>query len=670
MRRGSKINPATKMVDALTLRPVTTRVKIANLMNIQQRVICSILLGPLLYGRVVWPAAAEDLAQLKKLELDDLLKLEVTSPGKKLEPWFFAPTAIEVLTSEDIRRYGATTIADTVRLVPGLNVGRNVGNSYAISARGFNGPTANKMQVLMDGRSIYTPFFSGVFWEVQDTLLEDLDRIEVVRGPGATLWGANAVNGVINIISKSARDTQGLLMMGGGGNEELGFGGLRYGAKVSESTYYRVYSKYRYRDQQIFSSGIEAEDFSEHWQAGFRSDSYFRDVHQLTMQGDFYLNDFGAFGRDDSHAQGGNVLSRWTRTFSETSSLQFQVYYDRSERSVPLSYSEDRDTIDADIQHQFQLGERNNLVWGGNYRFSADATGTDGTFQFSPAEKSIHEANIFVQDEISLIPERLKLSLGSKLGYNDYTGVEVQPSGRISFIPTSNQVVWAGVSRAVRTPSRLESDTLFKPIPTGSLVTLRGNPDFRSEDLVAYEIGYRVQPVPAVSLEASSFYNVYNNLRTIEPSPTTFPFVLGNERHGETYGLELVARYHPQEWWHLMASYTWLHEELRFSASSRDPTGGSSEANDPEHMGRLRSNMSLPHNIEFDQVLRYVDQLPNPRVPSYVELDLRVGWRPKPGLELSIVGANLLDSSHPEFGGSSLQPEVQRSVYAKITWHF
>lgn len=611
------------------------------------------------------------LAEPRSIDLDELMEMKVTSVGRKAEPRFYVPSAIEVLTQDDIRRYGALTIQDTLRMMPALHVARYSGSSYAITARGFSSAAGNKMQVLMDGRSLYTPLFSGVFWDVQDALLADLDRIEAIRGPGATLWGANAMNGVINIVSRDARQTQGTLLEAGGGNEELGFGAVRYGGKAGESTYFRVYSKYRYRDEQIFSTGEDAEDFSEHWQSGFRADSFLAEDTQLTLQGDLYFTDSGLVARSDSNNQGGNVLGRWTRTFSESSDIQFQLYYDRSDRDVPLQFEEVRDTIDFDFQNRFGLGERNDLVWGGNYRASWDDTGGLGTFKFDPPERRIDLVSGFVQDEITLVPERLLFTLGTKIEYNDFTGVEVQPSGRLAWIPSDKQVVWGAVSRAVRTPTRIETDLRFSPVPNGSFVTIRGNTEFDSEDMVAYELGYRVRPWSQLALEVNTFYNVYDNLRTLEPSATGIPLTLGNERFGETYGFSISIRYRPSDLWEMTASHALIEEDLEFTERSRDPTGGTTEANDPQQVTRLISRFTLPHRIEFDQVLRYVDSLHRPAIPGYVELDLRLAWRPIPGLELSITGMNLLDRAHPEFnGGSAVQPEVERSVHGKILWLF
>ena len=616
-------------------------------------------------------AASSEIEELNQLSIADLMEMEVTSPGRKAEPRFYSPTAVEILTEEDIRRYGALTLPDTLRIVPGLHVARYIGNGYSVTTRGFSSAAANKMQVMMDGRILYTPLFSGVFWEVQDALLMDLDRIEVIRGPGASLWGANAVNGIISITSKSARETQGALFEGGGGNEELGFGAVRYGGRVGESTFWRVYSKYRYRDEQRLSTGAEAEDFSEHWQSGFRSDSYLREVHQLTLQGDFYLNNFGTLGREDADSRGGNVLGRWTRTYSEESDLQLQLYYDRADRTVPLQYDEERNTVDLDLQHRFPLGERNDLIWGANYRVSSDQTGIDGTYSFEPSERTLQWAGVFLQDEIAVIPERLTLTLGSKFEHNDFSGFEIQPSGRIAATPWEDQVIWAAVSRAVRAPTRIESDVRFRPVPGGPPVIIQGKPDFESEDLLAYELGYRIRPLDPMTFEISAFYNVYDHLRTLEPTATGVPLTLMNEREGDTYGFESTINYQALEWWRLTGSYSLLREDLEFSSTSLDPTRGTTEANDPRHLGLVRSRLTLPHRIEFDQVIRYVDSLPNPAIPSYFELDLRLAWRPQPGLELSLVGMNLLDSSHPEFnGGSALQPEVERSVYAKVMWLF
>jgi iron complex outermembrane receptor protein len=605
--------------------------------------------------------------ELKQMSLDELLETKVISTSRTPESWVTAPNAITVLTQDEIRRSGAVRLPDALRLATGLQVARGAGGGYSITARGFNSAGGNKMQVLMDGRLLYTPLLSGVFWEIQDTMMEDLDRIEVVRGPGATLWGANAVNGVINIVSRSAKDTQGMLVTGGGGTEEQGFGGVRYGGKIGESTYYRVYGKFQRRDEQATPSGAGAGDFTEHGQGGFRVDSFVADDNQLTFQGDLYHNFTGIAGRDDAEHYGGNLLGRWTRTFSDTAGLQVQTYYDRGLRDVPLQFSEDRSTFDLDAQHHFELRERHKFVVGANYRYSADETGTTGTYQFSPANRGIQLFSGFVQDEIALVPERLTLYAGSKVEHNDFTGFEWQPGVRLAFNPAEKQTLWAAVSRAVRTPSRGDSDTRFMPFPATGVVAIQGNPDFRSEVVVAYELGYRIQAHPRVLIDVAGFYNQYDRLRTLQLVP---PLVIDNLREGDTRGIELEVKYQVTGWWRVGGSYTYLNKDLRFKPGALDPTGGTLEANDPDHMATLHSSLDLPRNFEFDVIVRYMDRLPNPAIPSYVGLDLRLAWRPKPGLELAVVGQNILDDRHPEFSVGAAPPEVQRGAYGKVTWSF
>ncbi|HTI72810.1 MAG TPA: TonB-dependent receptor [Candidatus Limnocylindria bacterium] len=605
--------------------------------------------------------------ELKHMSLDEVLETKVISVSRTPEDWTSAPSAISILTQEDIRRSGAVGVPDALRLAPGLDVARGLGNGYAITARGFNSSGGNKMQVLMDGRSLYTPLLSGVFWEIQDTVLEDLDRIEVVRGPGGTLWGANAVNGVINIVSKSARDTQGTLVVAGAGTEERGMATVRYGGKLGESTYYRVYGKYENRDEQALTNGEGAADGMQQGQGGFRIDSYLPGENTLTLQGDTYQNYTGILGRDDSHHYGGNVLGRWAHSFSDTSDLQVQAYYDRGVRNVPLQFQEDRGTFDLDAQQHFAVGERNNIVAGGNYRNSADETGTTGTFQFSPPKRTIQLFSGFVQDELTLVPDRLTFYAGTKVEHNDFTGVEWQPSGRLAYTPTQRQTLWAAVSRAVRTPARGDADTRFIPVPATGVALIRGNPDFESEDVIAYELGYRIQAHPRLLVDLATFYNVYDHLRTLQYTP---PLIISNNREGETYGVEVELKYQATDWWRLSSSYAWLGEDLRFKPGSFDPTLGTLEANDPEHVVRFRSAMDLPANFEFDAIVRYVDNLPNPYIPSYIGLDLRVAWVPRPDLELEVVGQNILDDRHPEFAVGATPPEVQRGVYGKVTWRF
>jgi len=617
------------------------------------------------------PVTYAAVPELKKLTLEELVETPVISASRVPESWFIAPSAIDVMTDDDIRRSGVVRLPEALRYVTGLEVGRFAGSSYAISARGFNGVAANKLQVMMDGRSLYTPLLSGVFWEIQDTLLEDLDRIETVRGPGAALWGANAVNGVINIISKSARDTQGTLLMGGAGNEERLFAGVRYGGQISENSFYRIYVKEHQRDDQALRDGSKADDGLRQTQVGFRTDSYFLGTDQLTVQGDAYFNESELQSRDDAEHKGGNFLARWNRNLAEYGDVTVQSYYDRGVRDVPLQFYEDRQTFDIDAQHHFNWLQRNKVVWGVGYRASWDKTGQrDRTVQFDPSERTIQLASGFVQDEVTVIEDLLKITLGSKFEHNSFTGFEIQPSGRFTITPTEKHTIWGAISRAVRSPTRAEDDIRFSSSPSGTPLIVRGNRAFVSEELVAYEAGYRAQIARKVSLDVAGFYNDYRHLRTQEPSPgTVIPFIIMNERRGETYGGEIALKVQVTDWARVSASYSRIEEDLRFSRRSNDPTGGSAEGNDPRDLAVVHLALDLPQNVEFDIFGRYMDALPNPKVASYFMLDVRVGWRPTKNFELSIVGQNLTDPQHREFGAAGF-PEVQRSVFAKATIRF
>lgn len=650
----------------------------------------------IIFALSVGPIWAQDVFHspqtLKRLSVEELLDVDVTSVSKYPEKLSTAAGAIAVLTQEDLARAGVNNLPDALRLIPGLEVARVDAHTWAISARGFNDIFANKLLVMMDGRTIYTPLFSGVFWEVQDTLLEDIDRIEVVRGPGATLWGANAVNGVINIITKNARDTQGWLVSAGGGSEVGGFASVRYGGTLAEDVHFRVYAKYFARDSSELPSGAEAHDSWDMVRGGFRLDWLPQTEDAITLQGDIYS------GREDEvynvpttmfpfagrivstdNVAGGNLLGRWTRTFSTTSEFTIQAYYDRTVRNSAV-FAENRDTGDVDLQYRFNLGDRNNIVVGAAYRVTHDNVRNSLNVALIPTSRTLNLFSAFVQDEITLIPERLNLTLGSKFEHNDFTGFEVQPSVRLLWTPGYSQTIWASVSRAVRTPSVAESDLRLNaappvPIPPG-LLTIFGNPNLQSEELLAYELGYRIQPIDRLKIDIALFYNDYDSIRNTEPilpSPIS-PAILSNNVTGETYGTEISVTTQISDRWRLTGNYTLLKSEFRSAPGSRDrgtPAGLAGFS--PEHQFSLRSQVDLPGNISFDSTLRYVDSLPGPRIPSYVTIDARLAWSPRKNLEFAIVGRNLLDASHPEFAPTSIgtqRTEVNRSVYATVLWRY
>jgi iron complex outermembrane recepter protein len=636
------------------------------------------------------------------LTLEQLVNIQVTSVAKKQTDLFKSPAAIYVITQEDIRRSGLTSIPELLRMVPGLDVARMDANHWAISARGFNDQYANKLLVLIDGRSIYTPAFAGVYWNTQDVPLEDIDRIEVIRGPGATLWGANAVNGVINIITKNAKDTQGGLVSATYGTEDQPSTTARYGGTLGTNLFYRAYVKYFNRDEFVDSFGHDTVDEWNATRGGFRADWEASDINRLTLQGDYYYSDTGEtvdwamltppFANRINyidHNEGGNVLSRWTHDFSETSQLTLQMYYDHMrQEDAPIIIR--NETYDFDLQHRFALGERQDIVWGLGYRYQDEHVTTNFWVSLTPAISHHQVFSAFVQDEISVVPDRLHLTIGSKFEHNDYTGFEVQPSARLAWTPTEKQTIWAAVSRAVRTPSNLELDIrqnrlAFQP-PSGPpiLISVLGNPDLKSEELLAYELGYRAEPTKQLSFDATAFYNVYDRLRNFvqgfprlennpPPPHLLIPLTLGNGQRGETYGAELLAEWRATDNWRLVASYTLFQMHV----GPNNP--GTSINNDsPQNQFQLRSYLNLPHHVELDGAVYYVDQIApvlgmaEAHIPSYVRLDLGVTWCPLKSLEIGIWGQNLLDERHAEFTNykTDFITEVPRSVLGRITWRF
>ncbi|MCM8855953.1 MAG: TonB-dependent receptor [Candidatus Thiodiazotropha sp.] len=634
---------------------------------------------------------SEELNRLKHLSLDDLLEVTVTSVSRKAQTLSDAASAIYVITQEDIRRSGMTQIPELLRMVPGMHVAQIDANKWAISARGFNGRYANKLLVLMDGRSLYTPLYSGVYWDVQDTVLEDVERIEVIRGPGATLWGSNAVNGIINIITKSTHGTEGGLISLADGSEEKALGTLRYSGKTTTDNTYRIYAKRFQRDDAIFFDGINAGDDWQGERLGFRIDSKLSEIDNLTLQGDLYngmagQNNFtpfpppsGSINRDEADTSGGNLLTRWTHRLSQESSLNLQFYYDRTHRKN-TTLTEHRNTYDLDFQHDFLLNERHAIVWGAGYRSTRDKIHTPETsaLRFSHQKNRDRIVSAFVQDDITLLPDRLHMILGSKYEHNDYTGNEFQPSLRVIWTPDNSNSFWGAISRAVRTPSRIETDVNIRVGP----ISVSGNEAFDTEKLLAYELGYRTQATSNLSLDIAAFYNEYDDLSTFEligpPSPGNIQIGLDNLMSGESYGLELVANWEVSARWRIKASHAWLKVNLETDSSSSDTASTESADITPEHQTQLRSQLDLPYDLEFDTSIYYVDEIPNSVIDGYTRLDMRLGWKPVNNLELSLALQNLLDDEHPEFiefsgfsGPVGLKStQVERSALLQLKWKF
>jgi iron complex outermembrane receptor protein len=606
---------------------------------------------------------------LKKMSLEQLMDLEVTSVSKRPERLSAAASAIQVVTGEDIRRSGASSLPEALRLASNLEVAQIDSRQWAITARGFNNVFADKMLVLIDGRTVYTPLYAGVYWDAQDTLLEDLDRIEVISGPGATQWGANAVNGVVNITTKGAKDTQGGLLLGGGGDGLRDFAGVRYGGQAQPGVYYRVYAKYFDRGDSFLPNGREARDAWRMGQAGFRVDNEAVAGRTVTVQGDYYDGSITGAGPDNIRMSGGNLLGRWSRTLADSSDVQLQVYYDHTHRLIPGSFTQTLDTFDADFQHRLRVGGAHNVVWGLGYRLVDDDIVNTPMNAFLPPRLSRQWFSTFLQDEIELAKDRLHLTAGTKLEHNDYTGWEVEPGLRLAWTPDRNETVWTSVSRAVRTPSRTDRD-LYSPATPPYRVA--GGPNVVSEKLIAYELGWRVQLAADLAVSLAGFYNDYDDLRSLEPlnPPAPFPVEISSGLRGHSTGAELTADWNPTPGWRLHAGYTEMRVRSEPQPGSVDRTGNRNIALDPNHQFSLRSLWELSAAWELDATGRYVGPISNQRVPGYSELDLRLGWHPHPAWELSLVGQNLLHAHHAEFNAPGSRREIDRSFYGKLTWRF
>jgi iron complex outermembrane receptor protein len=642
------------------------------------------------------PAADAKLSQLSNLSIEQLMQVKVTILGPS-ETVSKTPAAVSVVTADDIRRSGAQSIPEALRLVPGLDVAQIDGSQWAVSSRGFNSEFANKLLVLQDGRSIYTPLFGGVLWDVQGAMMEDIDRIEVIRGPGATLWGANAVDGVINILSKSAQDTQGWLVSGGGGTFDQGFADARYGGKIGDNAFYRVYGTYMDHAATPLPNG---EDSRTDWQlgrGGFRVDWNRSPDDLLTFQGDGYggaghevfwvapTSTTFAATPENVQLQGADVLGRWTHTVSDTSDFKLQLYYDLTERDMPQVMDETRHAVDLTFQHQFAAGDRNHLIWGLGYRVNNDTEINTPTMAFAADRQTLNIFSGFAQDEIALVKDRLGLTLGSKVEDNGYTGFEFEPGARLLWTPAEHHSFWVSVSRAVRTPDRNDNGIILSQPPG---VTLYGNSGLESERLMAYEIGYRVQPVEKLSFDLAGFYNDYDRLESVEfgQSPTQLPTVPGtipmhdgNDLAGASFGGEVSATWKLTDWWRLRPGYSFLKMNLHTRPGSTDTSSVALAENEsPQNQFSLRTMMDFPHDVSFDLTVRYVDRLalPAPFTPvgSYVTADARLAWRASKNLEFSIVGQSLLQKQHAESSSTELlgnpQTQIPRSVYAKITWQF
>ncbi len=632
---------------------------------------------------------------LTELSVEELANVEVTTAGKKAQKRGDVAAPVYVITGEEIRRSGVTSIPEALRMAPGVNVARIDSNKWAVGIRGFASRLSRSMLVLMDGRSVYTPLFAGVYWEVQDTPLEDIDRIEVIRGPGGSLWGANAVNGVVNVITRDATETQGALVSVAAGTVERGFTTFRYGGKAGENGAYRFYGKFFNRDPGFHAAGNNFDDWRM-GQAGFRSDWKLNQRDRFTLQGDFYRGESGqrtAFTtlsppslvtvQQNAELSGGNLLGRWQRTLGEDKDVGLQFYYDRTDRHEP-QFREIRDTFDLDFHNRLRVGRRHDLNWGAGYRLSSgEFVGIPG-LSFLPGRRTDHLFSVFVQDGMTLLQDRLTLTVGARLEHNGYSGWELQPSARALWKVAKRHTLWASTNRAVRTPSRVEHDleatSLLASLPL-TFSRFSGNKSFVSETLVSQGLGYRAQVKDQLFVDLAGFYNRYDNLLSVEPGtpfleatppPPHFvvPISLGNGIEGRTWGGEAAVDWRATSRWRLTAAYSFLRMNLDRKPGSLDTsTKRSTEGSSPRHQFSFSSYATLPQHLELDVTFRYVSELANPRVPQYATADVRLGWRPRPAWEIAVVGQNLFAGHHLEFGGSPAnRTEVRRGAYGRLIW--
>jgi iron complex outermembrane recepter protein len=659
----------------------------------------------LLQGVVPCLAATEGLDKYLDMDLAQLMQVTVTSVSKKAQTLGDTAAAVSVITQEDIRKAGVTSIPEALALAPGLHVARISASKWSVSSRGFGGYTSNKLLVLMDGRSLYTPAYSGTFWDVQNTLLEDIERIEIIRGPGGTIWGANAVNGVINIITKKAQATEGTLVRVRAGNGEQG-AAAREGFKIGEATLGRLYAMASNYESNILRSNISGkndDDANDDWQniqSGFRLDGKIGTENEWTLQGDVYKIDgnqivfpywldrppYRTANYGDYSAGGGNIIGSWQHKFGNDSSLSFKTYYDNNNREESY-YEFTFNTLDLDLQYEFSLGTWNNLTTGLGYRHN-DGNFTD-TSQVSIPDQNQDMYSAFLQDQIKLIDRQLWLTLGTKYEHNDFTGSEWQPSARLLWKPDEEQSLWASVARAVRTPSMVERTgklviaTFPTPFGTGT-ANLRGNPDYISESLIAYEAGYRWQVKRNLSFDVAAFYNDYDDLYALEA--TTNPFDLDlefkNNQEGTGHGVELAATWQASSALSFNLTYTWQELDTNFkNPGTVDPFSASPEVNAPEHQVAIRTSYDVNEQWQGNLWLRYTsafdgrnneDRANDITIPDQFNLDANVVWKAAKNLEIMLAGQNLLESSQLQYVAELLTPptEIERVVYAKVTWSF
>ncbi len=663
---------------------------------------CLLFLGAL----CGWATAAETdeitADELLEMTLDDLLDVDVVSVSRTRQKLSDTSAAVSVLSGEDLRRSGHSHLAEALRLVPGFHVARLDANKWSVGARGFSGRFTDKLLVLVDGRSVYTPTFAGVEWSTQDTFLPDLDRIEVIRGPGATAWGANAVNGVVNILTKGAKETQGALIRAGGGTLEYVGAGARYGGVLAEEeAWYRVFVSGRVHGDQDDPSGIEGNDAWHQTRAGFRVDWERSESTTITVSGEIYGGQYGQRSiiptledpfatvlANEPSTHGGHFLARWSQRTDEGVEVELQVYLNRDDLRV-ADMRDERTTVDFDFQYRFAPTGRHDILWGANYRFTTDRFHNGFAISFDPSGRSDHLVGAFVQDTISLIENTLVLTIGTKLEHNDYSGLEVQPSARLRWSPNRRYTSWLSFSRAVRTPSRVDHDVrlnlaAFDNGGTTTLLAFLGNDTFEPEELLSFEWGLRWRGLESVSFELAAFFNTYDNLRgftALAPTQENVPApphtlaasIFDNVMEGDVYGAELSINWQAHERVRLLANYSYSRSTLTNRGITVPLDPETAEGRYPRNIASLRVQIDLAPGWEVDLTTYYSDSAPTLGVPSYVRLDVRVGWTPCENLQLDLIAQNIGhdgDTESVEELRFLQSTEIETSIFLRLTYRW
>jgi iron complex outermembrane receptor protein len=653
------------------------------------------LLGALVLGGGVARSQEPVPGDFSALDIDELARVRITSVSRRPESVGRAAAAVTVISREDFRRSGASTLPDILRAVPGLHVARVGARDWAVSVRGFNNQLSNKVLVIVDGRTVYSPIFGGVFWDALAVPLDEVDRIEVIRGPGATLWGANAVNGVINIITRPAAESDGGRIGLSTGTRTPIRGSARYGNTFGEGAAYRIYAGGRQRDPAMLEDGTDAADDWRFGQAGFRIDGA-PGRQRWTVQGDLY-NGIGdtelllptasppyvTRRLDQLDVRGGNLAGRWTHTLGDASEMAIQLTYDHAYRRQEQLFGTLRSNVlDFDFQHRLAGPGQSDLVWGIGYRLKADEISGAAPINLSPPERSTHLASVFAQGEVP-IGSRIALTTGAKLDHNSFTGIEIQPNVRLLWAPGARHTLWASVSRAVRTPTRVETDAIAIVAAPGDPFERRlmGSDDTEAEALIAYEAGYRTDPGRGVSIDLAGFVNEYDRLRTIEPGTpdasgprVVVPLTYANRGSGRTWGAEITALVRPSTGWRLRFSYSYLRMRLELVEDAPPGTVTAVHpGHDPKHMAGVHSSMDLPGHLELDVVGRYVGALEGAGVVDYATARIRLGWRWRRRLELSVAGQDLFAPRHREFPTGVYVADdryIERRAFVQAVWRF